>query len=209
MLRIAKVFGAAVALVVFEPMAQARVTIDIDLTSQTMRVAADSGETYVWPISSGRAGHLTPTGRYRPQRLYAMVHSLKYDNAPMPQFDFLSRRLRHSRQQRGRHARAPRLAWLHPAGAGQRERPVRSGEEAGRGDLDFRRRAGRDECGCDESSPYEGRGAGLCPASARKTAESLDAGPAGAVSPLQQSTKSFVAPRGELRYQAIAADGPV
>src|SRR5450631_4407872 len=84
MLRIAKVLGAAVALVVCEPMAEARVTIDVDLASQTMRVAADSGETYVWPISSGKAGHLTPTGRYSPQRMYVMVHSLKYDNAPMP-----------------------------------------------------------------------------------------------------------------------------
>jgi hypothetical protein len=84
MLRLAKVLGAAVAVVVCEPMAQARVNIDVDLSSQTMRIAADSGESYVWPISSGKAGHLTPTGRYRPQRMFVMVHSLKYDNAPMP-----------------------------------------------------------------------------------------------------------------------------
>ena len=84
MYRLAVVFCTAIVLVLCEPLAQASVNIDIDLASQTMRVAADNGENYVWPISSGKAGHRAPTGRYRPQRMYVMVHSLKYDNAPMP-----------------------------------------------------------------------------------------------------------------------------
>ncbi len=84
MYRLAIVLCTAIVLVLCEPLAQARVNIDIDLSSETMRVAADNGETYSWPISSGKAGHRTPTGRYRPQRMYAMVHSIKYDNAPMP-----------------------------------------------------------------------------------------------------------------------------
>jgi hypothetical protein len=54
--RMAKVLSAAVALVICEPLAQARVNIDIDLGSQTMRVAADSGETYIWPISFRESG---------------------------------------------------------------------------------------------------------------------------------------------------------
>ena len=56
----------------------------IDLTSQIMTVHSGSGETYVWPISSGRAGYATPRGVFRPRALYAMVHSAKYGNAPMP-----------------------------------------------------------------------------------------------------------------------------
>jgi hypothetical protein len=60
------------------------VTIDVDLTSQTMHVNSGSGETYAWPISSGRSGHLTPRGVFRPRALYTMVHSAKYGNAPMP-----------------------------------------------------------------------------------------------------------------------------
>ena len=36
-----------------------------------------------WPISSGRSGHAT-RGVFRPRALYAMVHSAKYGNAPMP-----------------------------------------------------------------------------------------------------------------------------
>jgi len=62
----------------------AYVHIDIDLSSQSMRVRSDSGVTYVWPISSGRAGHATPRGVFHPRALYTMVHSAKYNNAPMP-----------------------------------------------------------------------------------------------------------------------------
>jgi hypothetical protein len=65
-------------------LAHAMVRIDVDLSSQTMHVASGGGERYDWPISSGKAGHLTPRGRFRPIALYPMVHSLKYDNAPMP-----------------------------------------------------------------------------------------------------------------------------
>lgn len=64
--------------------ALAFVRIDVDLTSQTMRVRSGTGESHVWAISSGRAGHATPRGVYRPRALYAMVHSAKYHNAPMP-----------------------------------------------------------------------------------------------------------------------------
>jgi hypothetical protein len=62
----------------------AHVDINIDLTSQMMTVHSGTGETYVWPISSGRAGYLTPRGVFRPRALYTMVHSAKYGNAPMP-----------------------------------------------------------------------------------------------------------------------------
>jgi hypothetical protein len=64
--------------------AYAHVEINIDLASQTMTVHSGSGETYLWPISSGKAGHATPRGVFRPRALYVMVHSAKYGNAPMP-----------------------------------------------------------------------------------------------------------------------------
>jgi hypothetical protein len=72
------------ALFAMSGLARATVRIDIDLSTQTMHVASGDGERYEWPISSGRRGHLTPQGRFRPIALYPMVHSLKYDNAPMP-----------------------------------------------------------------------------------------------------------------------------
>jgi hypothetical protein len=68
--------------------AEAHVRIDVDLTSQTMHVRSDGGADYVWPISSGRQGHATPRGAFRPRALYRMVHSAKYDNAPMPRSIF-------------------------------------------------------------------------------------------------------------------------
>ena len=64
--------------------AYAHVEVNIDLTSQTMIVHSGDGETFVWPISSGRAGYATPRGVFRPRALYTMVHSAKYGNAPMP-----------------------------------------------------------------------------------------------------------------------------
>ncbi len=64
--------------------AYAHVEINIDLASQRMTVHSNSGETYVWPISSGKAGHATPNGVFRPRAMYVMVHSAKYGNAPMP-----------------------------------------------------------------------------------------------------------------------------
>jgi L,D-transpeptidase catalytic domain len=72
------------ALFAMSGLARATVRIDIDLSTQTMHVASGGGESYDWPISSGRRGHLTPRGRFRPIALYPMIHSLKYDNAPMP-----------------------------------------------------------------------------------------------------------------------------
>jgi hypothetical protein len=81
------VSGMAVALgalIALPGAAGAMVRIDVDLGAQTMRVVADSGESFQWPISSGRAGHLTPRGVFRPIALYPMVYSAKYGNAPMP-----------------------------------------------------------------------------------------------------------------------------
>jgi lipoprotein-anchoring transpeptidase ErfK/SrfK len=37
-----------------------------------------------WAVSTGKAGHYTPRGAYRPQRMATMWRSRKYDNAPMP-----------------------------------------------------------------------------------------------------------------------------
>ena len=77
--------GIAAGVVFSAPLtAHATVRIDVDLNTQHMHVASASGATYDWPISSGRPGHATPTGHFRPQAMYQMVHSIKYNNAPMP-----------------------------------------------------------------------------------------------------------------------------
>lgn len=69
--------------------AEARVAIQVDLSSQTMHVSSASGD-YDWPISSARSGFQTPRGTYRVQRMEAMHRSHKYNNAPMPHSLFFS-----------------------------------------------------------------------------------------------------------------------
>ena len=71
-----------VGLLVAQP-AQA-VTINVDLSSQTMQVTSAAGESYTWAISSGRAGFNTPRGYYKPTNLQRMHYSRKYDMSPMP-----------------------------------------------------------------------------------------------------------------------------
>jgi hypothetical protein len=79
-----KLFLALGLLCVLQGRALAVVTVDVDLGAQVMHVHSSSGADYAWPISSGRAGHLTPRGVFRPRAMYTMVHSAKYNNAPMP-----------------------------------------------------------------------------------------------------------------------------
>ncbi len=79
--RLAIALGASIAA---PGAALALVHIDVDLGAQTMHVAADSGESFQWRISSGDYSHLTPRGTFRPTLLFPMVYSYKYGNEPMP-----------------------------------------------------------------------------------------------------------------------------
>ncbi len=56
----------------------------INLSSQTMTVSVGGRQLYHWPISSGRAGYLTPRGSFRAKWAARMHYSRKYDGAPMP-----------------------------------------------------------------------------------------------------------------------------
>jgi hypothetical protein len=78
------IVGAGCALLAMSGLAWALVKIDVDLSNQTMHVATSEGENYDWPISSGKIDHATPRGQFRPTRLYPIVYSSKYNNAPMP-----------------------------------------------------------------------------------------------------------------------------
>lgn len=62
----------------------AKVNVQIDISSQTMRVYVNGFHHYSWYVSTGRRGYDTPTGRYRPKRLEVKWYSTKYDYAPMP-----------------------------------------------------------------------------------------------------------------------------
>ena len=64
--------------------AQAGITAKIDISEQRMRVYVNGRHVYSWKVSTGRSGYRTPTGNYRPQRMYRRYFSTKYNNAPMP-----------------------------------------------------------------------------------------------------------------------------
>ncbi len=63
--------------------AQATVQIDIDLTTQTMKVEGAT-ESYAWPVSSAGSGYVTPHGSFKPYSLQRMHYSHKYHMSPMP-----------------------------------------------------------------------------------------------------------------------------
>jgi hypothetical protein len=83
-LTISKLGIAATFVSVMPTSAMAVVHINVDLNAQRMHVVSDSGASYDWPVSTGRPGHATPRGTFHPQAMYTMVHSFKYNNAPMP-----------------------------------------------------------------------------------------------------------------------------
>ena len=83
MRRLFGIFAFVFSLFSASPAALAKVTIDIDLSTQQMHVESNSG-SYDWPVSSARSGFSTPRGYYRPQRLERMHFSRKYHNSPMP-----------------------------------------------------------------------------------------------------------------------------
>lgn len=63
--------------------AEAKVHINIDLSSQIMHVTSDSG-SYDWRVSTARSGFRTPRGRYHPTGFQLMHYSHKYHMSPMP-----------------------------------------------------------------------------------------------------------------------------
>lgn len=68
----------------------ATVVARVDLSSQRMTVSVNGVPRYSWLVSTARRGYVTPTGVYRPQRLYRMYYSRKYYNSPMPYSIFYS-----------------------------------------------------------------------------------------------------------------------
>ena len=76
-------FGALVLVTLAAP-ARAEIMVNIDKTTQSMTVAVDGTQRYVWPVSTGRPGYDTPNGTFRPNRMDADHLSQEWDNAPMP-----------------------------------------------------------------------------------------------------------------------------
>jgi lipoprotein-anchoring transpeptidase ErfK/SrfK len=61
-----------------------RLVITIDKTKQEMTVTVDGALQYQWPVSTGRFGYSTPSGRYTPSSINKIWYSKEWNNAPMP-----------------------------------------------------------------------------------------------------------------------------
>jgi hypothetical protein len=82
-MRFKLVFFVLAALFASLGVAHATANIHIDLSTQTMRVESGAG-SYVWPVSTARAGYYTPRGSYAPTGMQLMPYSRKYHMSPMP-----------------------------------------------------------------------------------------------------------------------------
>jgi hypothetical protein len=63
---------------------RAAILVTIDKSAQQMTVAKDGALLYRWPVSTGRIGRDTPSGKFRAFRLERDHFSKEWDDAPMP-----------------------------------------------------------------------------------------------------------------------------
>src|SRR4029434_4617143 len=56
----------------------------IDKSAQLMVVERDGRALYQWPVSTGKAGFDTPSGKYKAFRMERDHYSKEWDDAPMP-----------------------------------------------------------------------------------------------------------------------------
>ena len=94
-MRLAHLLAAASGVVLAAGLAApayAEIVVNIDKTTQTMTVAVDGAQRYVWPVSTGRPGYDTPNGTFHPNRMDADHLSQEWDNAPMPHSMFFDTR---------------------------------------------------------------------------------------------------------------------
>jgi lipoprotein-anchoring transpeptidase ErfK/SrfK len=66
------------------PASAASLVAKVDVPTQTMQVIRYGKVIHTWPVSTARAGYITPAGSWRPKRMHKMWYSRKYDMSPMP-----------------------------------------------------------------------------------------------------------------------------
>src|SRR5581483_9086839 len=69
----------------------AGVVVNVSKSSQRMAVVVNGATRYNWLVSTGRRGHTTPSGNFKPQRMARSWFSHEYHNAPMPHSIFFYR----------------------------------------------------------------------------------------------------------------------
>jgi L,D-transpeptidase catalytic domain len=84
MRRHAVILAAALAWLVGNESAEAKLDILVDKATQRMLVIQNGYMRYMWPVSTGRDETATPNGIYTPQRMERNWFSTAYYNSPMP-----------------------------------------------------------------------------------------------------------------------------
>lgn len=69
--------------------ASAAVEARIHVASQRMEVLVDGIKAGEYVVSTGKKGHRTPLGDYKPTRMHKKYYSKKYHNSPMPNSIFI------------------------------------------------------------------------------------------------------------------------
>ncbi len=78
------VLAAGLSLPLAKNAGAAQLIAKIDLSDQRLYLYRNGPRTASWKVSTARRGYRTPTGRFRPQRMYKRYFSRKYNNSPMP-----------------------------------------------------------------------------------------------------------------------------
>ncbi len=89
----AMAFGAVVlgvAIAAASP-ARADILVNVSKSQQKLEVIVDGAEAFRWPVSTGRAGHATPTGKFTPHMMGRHWYSHEYGLTPMPYAVFFHR----------------------------------------------------------------------------------------------------------------------
>jgi hypothetical protein len=71
--------------------AAASILITVDKSTQRMTVTVDGAPRFVWPVSTGRNGFVTPSGNYTAFRMEEDHYSKEFDDAPMPHSIFFTK----------------------------------------------------------------------------------------------------------------------
>lgn len=61
-----------------------RIVAHVSITSQEMKVYHEGRLIYTWPVSTAKAGKITPPGTFVPEVLSKYHRSKRYNGAPMP-----------------------------------------------------------------------------------------------------------------------------
>ena len=69
----------------------ASILITVDKSTQRMVVSVDGTQRFVWPVSTGRHGFVTPSGNYTTFRMEEEHYSKEFDDAPMPHSIFFTK----------------------------------------------------------------------------------------------------------------------